>query len=91
MNKPPKQYLVDDQSFLDKPGRLNISNIKMNKHPLAGRLTEIGEQILLIGSQKAKFICTGNWEFKGYSRKNDKKDLYKPSFEKVTKFDPFTY
>ena len=48
--KPPKEYLEDDPKFLDKPGRLNLSGKNTSGLPLAGRLTEIGEQILLIGS-----------------------------------------
>ena len=71
-NKPPKEYLEDDPKFLDKPGRLNLDKQGSSNLPLAGRLTEIGEQILLIGSQKAKFICTGDWKFKSYQNSKKK-------------------
>lgn len=64
LNKPPKEYTQDDPNFLDKPCRINILNYKKEDKPLAGKLTQIGQQILMIGSQKAKFICTGNWDFK---------------------------
>jgi hypothetical protein len=39
-----------------------MNNLPRNTKPLAGRMTEIGNQILKIGSQQAKFICTGNWD-----------------------------
>mmetsp|Transcript_21855 Transcript_21855/g.33872 ORF Transcript_21855/g.33872 Transcript_21855/m.33872 type:complete len:186 (+) Transcript_21855:465-1022(+) len=94
-NKPPKEYLIDDPNFLDKPGRMNVHKLSVKQQPLAGRLTEIGEQILLIGSQKAKFICTGNWEFKNDQKKNGKKSHlerdFGPGFEKVTSFNAFTF
>jgi hypothetical protein len=61
-NKPPKEYYEPDY-ILEKPCRIDINNVNAPKYPLAGRLTEIGEQILLLGSQKAKFVCTGNWDF----------------------------
>lgn len=62
-NKPPKEYLENDPSYLEKPGKLDLNYVKANApvRPLAGRLTEIGEQILLKGSGKAKFVCTGYW------------------------------
>ena len=43
MNKPPKEYLIVDPNFLEKPGKLNLKNINTSSLPLAGRLTEIGE------------------------------------------------
>jgi len=73
MNKPPREYLINDSKFLDKPGRINVQKMEENKQPLAGLLTEIGEQILLIGSQKAKFICTGNWKFKNQNQRAESK------------------
>ena len=48
-NKPPAQYLIDDP-ILEKPGRLRVRDIDTSKQRLAGRLTEIGEKILEIGS-----------------------------------------
>ena len=48
-NKPPKEYYVPDY-ILEKPGKINIREVNAPKYPLAGRLTEIGEQILLLGS-----------------------------------------
>jgi hypothetical protein len=49
VNKPPKEYYVPDH-ILEKPGRINIREVNVSKQELAGRLTEIGKQILLIGS-----------------------------------------
>ena len=48
-NKPPRQYLIDDP-ILEKPGRLRVQDIDISKQRLAGRLTEIGEKIIEIGS-----------------------------------------
>ena len=62
--------MEDDKTLLEKPGRINFKDVNTSGLPLAGKLTEIGQQILLIGSQKAKFVCTGNWEFKNDARKN---------------------
>jgi hypothetical protein len=44
-NKPPKEYLENDPSYLEKPGKLDLNYVKANSpvRPLAGRLTEIGE------------------------------------------------
>jgi|TARA_B110001450_G_C17565027_1_gene458431 hypothetical protein len=44
-NKPPKEYLENDPSYLEKPGKLDLNYVKANApvRPLAGRLTEIGE------------------------------------------------
>lgn len=50
LNKPPKEYLEDDPNYLEKPGKINLKQINAPVLPLAGRLTEIGEQILLLGS-----------------------------------------
>lgn len=96
LNKPPKEYLEDDPKFLEKPGKINLKQIKTNTktQPLAGRLTEIGEQILLIGSQKAKFICTGNWDFKFPKREGELSSAassFRPGFEKITTFDAQNY
>lgn len=60
-NVPPIQHLVNEK-ILEKPNRLDVSKLKTTNLPLAGHLTEIGEQILKIGAQQAKFICTGNWD-----------------------------
>ena len=44
-NKPPKEYIQDDPSFLDKPGKIDLGLVRKNspERPLAGRLSEIGE------------------------------------------------
>jgi len=41
-NKPPRQYIEDDKTLLDKPGRLNLREVTGSGLPLAGKLTEIG-------------------------------------------------
>lgn len=93
-NKPPREYLEDDPKFLEKPGKIDLKKINTHGQPLAGRLTEIGEQILLIGSQKAKFICTGNWDFKFPKREGQLSSAassFRPGFEKITGFDAQTF
>tara|TARA_B100000780_G_C20921089_1_gene366950 strand:- start:447 stop:599 length:153 start_codon:yes stop_codon:yes gene_type:complete len=50
LNKPPKEYLEDDPNYLEKPGKIDLKRVNAPVLPLAGRLTEIGEQILLLGS-----------------------------------------
>ena len=91
-NKPPKEYLIDDPKFLDKPGRLDLKHMANSKLPLAGRLTEIGEQILLIGSQKAKFICTGHWDqLEQINPKGSRHSSFRPSMEKITHFNAFDH
>jgi hypothetical protein len=97
VNKPPKEYQVADY-ILEKPGRINLTQVNASapKQPLAGRLTEIGEQILLIGSQKAKFICTGDWRneyarLNNKGKKNSAQSTFRPGFEKITKYNAFDY
>ena len=47
-NKPPKEYLQNDPGYLEKPGTIDLNRVKANSpvRPLAGRLTEIGENNL---------------------------------------------
>lgn len=85
--------MEDDRTLLEKPGRINFSEVNTSKLPLAGKLTEIGQQILKIGSQKAKFICTGNWEFK-FARKDGvlpSSQSTRPNMKKITDFDASTF
>jgi hypothetical protein len=93
INKPPKEYYVPDH-ILEKPGRINLKEVNSNapKTELAGRLTEIGKQILLIGSQKAKFICTGQWDFE-YTKgqQTSTKSSFRPGNEKITNFNAFDF
>jgi hypothetical protein len=49
-NKPPAQYLQIDRGLSEKPTKIDVRRISMPKAPLAGRLTEIGEEILKRGS-----------------------------------------
>ena len=90
-NKVPVEYLRVDPSFLEKPGKIDITRVDPGNRKLAGRLTEIGEQILKIGSQKAKFICTGNWDNMFVEKKGSSHSSYRPSFTKVTSFDAQNY
>ena len=54
---------------------------------MAGAYTEIGKEILDVGSRKAKLICTGNWK---YGLENSKRvrmsdaSFFKPNHEKIT-------
>ena len=96
-NIPPKEYLQNDPKFLDKPGRLDLTSIDTRKQPLAGRLSEIGQQILKLGSKKAGYICTGDWEdplgYKKLAAKGfvETTGSFGPNKSKVTSFDPFNY
>ena len=47
----------------------------------------------MIGSQKAKFICTGDWETKDSARKRSesKESDIRPSYLKVTDYNPMTF
>ena len=49
-NKPPKEHLLEDPKYLEKPGRIDLRQVNGKQLPLAGRLTEIGHKILEIGS-----------------------------------------
>lgn len=60
-NLPPAGHLRPD-SILEKPCKINMLKVPPNTKPLAGRLTEIGKQILEKGTKEAKLICTGNWD-----------------------------
>jgi len=58
-----KNHLKNFQpdKILDKPGQItNLQQMKDSK-PLAGRFSEIGQQILAVGNKKASYICTGHW------------------------------
>ena len=57
-NLPPAGHLRPD-SILEKPCKINMLKVPPNTKPLAGRLTEIGKQILEKGTKEAKLICTG--------------------------------
>ena len=50
----PKEYLESDYPFLDKPGRLKLKEIDTSGVIMAGKFTPIGEEILKLGSSKAK-------------------------------------
>ena len=36
----------------------------MSTRPLAGKISHIGDEIIRLGSYKAKHLVTGNWDFK---------------------------
>lgn len=71
-NLPPAQYLNDDYAYAKNPTKIDPirDGGDINKIPLAGRLTEVGEKILKLGSKKAPFITTLNWGF-GYKELDD--------------------
>ena len=49
-NLPPVGHLKPD-AIMDKPCRINMLSVPKNTKPLAGRLTEIGKQILEKGTK----------------------------------------
>ena len=54
---------------------------------MAGQYSEIGKQILDVGSKRAKLICTGNWEYdlEGTNKKRmSDASFWQPKMEKVT-------
>lgn len=63
-NVPPREYLQDDVNFLEKPGTFNLKKADSLKYKYCGKLSKIGDEILKIGSYKAKHLVTGNWQFK---------------------------
>jgi hypothetical protein len=54
---------------------------------MAGSYSEIGKEILDVGSKKARLICTGNWKY-GLENSNKVRmsdtSFFKPSMEKIT-------
>ena len=66
-NVPPAEYLQDDVNFLEKPGTFNLKKADTLKYQYCGKLSKIGDEILKIGSYKAKHLVTGNWQFKQYN------------------------
>lgn len=81
-----------DPKFLEKPGRIKLSDVKDGNRALAGRMTEIGEQILKLGSSKAKNICTGNWDnLFVEGKRNGTSTSFRPGNIKITEFDAQNY
>ena len=62
-NLPPKQYLINDIKFPEKITKINPKEIDISSVPLAGRLSEVGQRILSLGTRKARGITTMNWGF----------------------------
>ena len=94
-NVPPKQYLQDDVNFLEKPGTFNLSKADTLKYKYCGKLSKIGDEILKIGSYKAKHLVTGNWQFKQYHADGTIRALSRnskrPGMDKITEYNPFDY
>ena len=64
--------------------------MKPNLRPLAGKLTEIGPEIMKIGHRKAKLICTGNWQhnLEGNPKwVESESSFYLPTKKKITNYD----
>eukprot|EP00347_Sterkiella_histriomuscorum_P000580 403375300 len=57
-NVPPKQYLEYDYEIAKSPTKLDPSEFDPKSVPLAGRVTEIGQRILDLGSKKAQYITS---------------------------------
>ena len=52
------------KDYLEKPGKINLKEIDTTKYKWSGKVSKIGDEILKIGSYKAKHLVTGNWQFK---------------------------
>lgn len=93
---PPAGHLRPD-SIMEKPCKINMLSVPKNTKPLAGRLTEIGKQILEKGTKEAKLICTGNWDEMFVTNKSKKggrgemtesrDTFFRPCYKKVTEYD----
>jgi hypothetical protein len=59
--KVPPEYLKDDHAYLEKPGKLLLKEIDVSGVHISGKFSNIGEEILKIGSYNAKWLSTGNW------------------------------
>ncbi|CDW78627.1 UNKNOWN [Stylonychia lemnae] len=57
-NIPPLQYLQMDYKIPNSPNKQKPQDIDISKVPLAGRLSELGEKILSLGSKKAQYLTT---------------------------------
>lgn len=95
LNKPPRQYLEDD-FILEKPGKLNLKDVRVGARPLAGKMSDIGEEIIRLGSYKAKHLVTGNWDFKykkpdGTVSTLSSANSRRTAHIKPTSFNPFEY
>ena len=55
-NKAPAQHLIP-QNILDKPGRIDLTQLDASKIPLAGRMGELGK--LILDRKMGKWISTG--------------------------------
>lgn len=94
-NKPPRQYIEDD-IILEKPCKIKINEVAMSKDPLAGKMTNIGHEIIRLGSYKAKHLVTGNWDFK-YPKGDGKLSTVSSANSrrtgniKVTSYNPHDY
>ena len=68
----------------------------MSQQPLAGKMSNIGDQIIRLGSYKAKHLVTGNWDFK-FPKPDGTVDTLSSANSrrtgniKVTQFNPRVY
>ena len=60
MNKPPDQY-VKPEKMLEKPGKLDLSQIDASKVPLAGKLGTLG-QMILQDKKNARRLTDYDWD-----------------------------
>ena len=73
-NKPPLEHLIPDY-ILEKPCKIqNLQSFKDSK-PLAGKFSEIGQQIFNLGGKKAAHIVTGNWDKLFEEKVHDKRSI----------------
>jgi hypothetical protein len=59
--KVPPEYLKELNPITNEPGKLTVDQINEKGFPISGKFSKIGEEILKIGSYKAKWMSTGNW------------------------------
>jgi hypothetical protein len=59
-NVRPSEHLMPEK-ILEKPCHIKDLSIFIDKKPLAGKFSEIGEQIFTAGNKKAGHITTGPW------------------------------
>ena len=67
------------KDYLEKPGKINLKEIDTTKYKWSGKVSKIGDEILKIGSYKAKHLVTGNWQFKQYNPDGTVRPLSKES------------
>ena len=92
-NDPPEDRRRQGNTrILEKPGRLDLKQLNTTKLPLAGKMSNIGEQILFQSEGvKAAHVITGNWGYLLDKSVSSRASSIRPGMKKITSFDPFNY